>query len=441
MAASPASAVGAHLGGAAAEAPVGGQEVGGDADIGRSGVAHCASMAAMTRISTPGIAPVDRVGHARHRRQGQGPEGGGRDRSSASAPASRTSRRPTTSWTPPSAACRDPKNHKYTPAAGLPELREAVAAKTSADSGYAGVTAGQVARSPTAASTPSTTPSPPCSTRATRSSCPPPTGRPTRRPSALAGGVPGGGADHGGHRLPGHRRRSWRRPGRRGPRCCCSCRPPTRPARSTRPARWPPSAHGPLEHGVWVSPTRSTSTWCTATPRSPPCRSLVPDLADQTHRGQRRGQDLRHDRLAGRVDDRPGRRHRGGGQPPVPRHLQRGQRGPAGRPGRGQRRPDGGRGHAGQRSTGAAAPCSTMLRDIPGVLCLEPEGAFYCLPVLRGRPRAHSVRRPHAGQHARAGRAPPRRGQGGDRAGRGLRRARATPASPTPWPTTTWSRV
>jgi aspartate aminotransferase len=33
-------------------------------------------------------------------------------------------------------ACRDPRNHKYSPAAGLPELREAVAQKTRRDSGY-----------------------------------------------------------------------------------------------------------------------------------------------------------------------------------------------------------------------------------------------------------------------------------------------------------------
>ena len=33
------------------------------------------------------------------------------------------------------AACRDPRNHKYTPTAGLPELREALAAKTLRDSG------------------------------------------------------------------------------------------------------------------------------------------------------------------------------------------------------------------------------------------------------------------------------------------------------------------
>lgn len=41
------------------------------------------------------------------------------------------------------AACRDPKYHRYTPAAGLPELREAIAAKTLRDSGFS-CTADQV---------------------------------------------------------------------------------------------------------------------------------------------------------------------------------------------------------------------------------------------------------------------------------------------------------
>jgi aspartate aminotransferase len=41
------------------------------------------------------------------------------------------------------AACADPKNHRYTPAAGLPELRAAIAEKTARDSGLA-ITAGQV---------------------------------------------------------------------------------------------------------------------------------------------------------------------------------------------------------------------------------------------------------------------------------------------------------
>jgi aspartate aminotransferase len=41
------------------------------------------------------------------------------------------------------AACSDPRNHKYTPASGLPELKVAVANKTARDSGYS-VTAAQV---------------------------------------------------------------------------------------------------------------------------------------------------------------------------------------------------------------------------------------------------------------------------------------------------------
>jgi aspartate aminotransferase len=41
------------------------------------------------------------------------------------------------------AACRDPRNHRYTPTAGLPELREGIAHKTKRDSGF-DVAAGQV---------------------------------------------------------------------------------------------------------------------------------------------------------------------------------------------------------------------------------------------------------------------------------------------------------
>jgi aspartate aminotransferase len=40
-------------------------------------------------------------------------------------------------------ACRDPANHHYTPTSGIPALREAIAAKTKRDSGYE-VSAGQV---------------------------------------------------------------------------------------------------------------------------------------------------------------------------------------------------------------------------------------------------------------------------------------------------------
>ena len=85
------------------------------------------------------------------------------------------------------AACRDPKNHRYTPAGGLPELKEAIAAKTLRDSGYE-VSQNQVS-SPTAASTPSSTPSPRCSTRATRCCCPAPYWTTYPEPMRFSGGV------------------------------------------------------------------------------------------------------------------------------------------------------------------------------------------------------------------------------------------------------------
>src|SRR4051794_38091356 len=41
------------------------------------------------------------------------------------------------------AACRDPRNHRYTPAGGLPELKQAIADKSARDSGY-DVSTGQI---------------------------------------------------------------------------------------------------------------------------------------------------------------------------------------------------------------------------------------------------------------------------------------------------------
>ncbi len=58
-------------------------------------------------------------------------------------------------------------------------------------------------------------------------------------------------------------------------------------------------------------------------------------------RPQRRRQDLRDDRLASRLAHRARGCRQGGDQPPVPHHLQRVQRGPGGRTRRGPRRPVG----------------------------------------------------------------------------------------------------
>ena len=69
---------------------------------------------------------------------------------------------------------------KYTPAAGLPELRRAICDKFARDNGLeyepSQIIVSNGASSPTARSTPSSTCALPCSTRATKSSSPRPIG-------------------------------------------------------------------------------------------------------------------------------------------------------------------------------------------------------------------------------------------------------------------------
>ena len=81
--------------------------------------------------------------------------------------------------------------------------------------------------------------------------------------------------------------------------------------------------------------------------------------------------------------DRPQGRRQGRDEPPVARHLQRLQRRAGRRPGRGLRRPDGRRRDAQAPSTAAASTIVRMLNEIDGVLCPEPEGAFYAYPSVK----------------------------------------------------------
>ena len=74
----------------------------------------------------------------------------------------------------------------------------------------------------------------------------------------------------------------------------------------------------------------------------------LPVPGRQLRRRERGRQDVRDDRLAGGLDDRPDRPGQGRYQPPVARHLQRLQRGPARRARGGQRRPHRGRGDEGR---------------------------------------------------------------------------------------------
>src|SRR5207247_489634 len=162
-------------------------------------------------------------------------------------------------------ACAEPRFHKYTPAAGLPELRQAIAAKTARDSGYQ-VEASQVLVTNGGKQAVYQTfaalldpgdevivPAPYWTTY----------------PEAIA--LARGAWPVGGHR------RDLRAPGLR-------------------------------RRDVLLDPGAGAG--------------------DGRHlRGtERRGQDVRDDRLAGRLDDRPEGRDQRGGEPAEPRHLQRLQR-------------------------------------------------------------------------------------------------------------------
>ena len=64
----------------------------------------------------------------------------------------------------------------------------------------------------------------------------------------------------------------------------------------------------------------------------------------------------------------------------------------------------------------------SMLREIPGVACPEPQGAFYVYPSVKGL-LGRPIARPDGGDQRRAGRADPGGGRGRRRPGRGLRHA------------------
>ena len=149
------------------------------------------------------------------------------------------------------AACRDPAHHRYTPAGGLPELRAAIAAKTLRDSGYE-VDAAQVLV---------TNGGKQAVYQAFADAA-----RPGRRGAAaravldhLPRGDPARRRRPGRGRSPTRPPATWspssssRPPAPSAPRCCCSARRPTRPARSTRREQVAGDRPaGPLEHGIWV---------------------------------------------------------------------------------------------------------------------------------------------------------------------------------------------
>ena len=245
-------------------------------------------------------------------------------RSSASAPASPTSRRPQHIVDAAIEACANPANHRYSPTAGLPDLRRAIADKTARDSGY-GVHPEPGARHQRR--------------QARRLQHVPDPARPRRRgPAARARTGP-----------PIPRRSRWPA----GRRSCCP-RPPShrlpgdgRPARggadlehqgaALRLAVEPDRRGVPAGGGRGDRPLggrarhlgrhrRDLRAPHVRRPRVHVDARRRPRARRAVRRAERRRQDLRDDRVAGRLDDRSRGRDRRGHQPAVALDVERRQR-------------------------------------------------------------------------------------------------------------------
>ena len=218
----------------------------------------------------------------------------------------------------------------------------------------------------------------------------------------LAGGTAGRGLRRRGPGLPGHRRaaRGGPHPAHQGAAVLLAVQPDRRglPARAGRAiGQWA------LEHGIWVITDEIYEhlIYDGATFVSMPVE--VPELADTLRRAQRRRQDLRHDRLAGGLDDRPARRRQGRDQPAVARRR---PTWPTSRSAPRSPRVTGDLAAVGEMRDGLRPPPADdrrhaqrdRRRRLP-----EPAGRVLRLPVGQGRARPDDPR-PHADDVGRAGR-------------------------------------
>ena len=321
------------------------------------------------------------------------------------------------------AACRDPANHHYTPTAGLPELREAIAAKTKRDSGFE-VAASQVLV---------TNGGKQAVANAFAVLCDPgdevlvPAPYWTTYPEAiaLAGGVPVVvAADEAtGFRVIGGRARGGVDAAHQGP--ALRVARPTRPGPSTPGTRSRPSAGGRWSAGIWVLTDEIYEHLVYGGAEHHSMPVLVPELADRclVVNGVAKTYAMTGWRVGWMIG--PADAIAAATNIQSPRDLQRRQRLPAGRPGRRVGRPDG---VAQMREAfdRRRRTITGMLNEIDGVVCVEPEGAFYAFPSVKGL-LGRTIRGHAPGDQRRAGRAVHRRGQGGGGARRGLRGAGVLP--------------
>ena len=316
------------------------------------------------------------------------------------------------------AACRDPKNHHYTPAAGLPELREAIAAKTKRDSGFECAAANVLV----------TNGGKHAVFTAFAVLCDP--GDEVICPAPYWTTYPE--ADHarrgraGGHptrtRTPasGSPSSSSRPPAPRAPRSLLFVSPDNPSGAVYPPEEVEAIGRWAVDHGIWVVTDEIYEHLMYGDQRVHLDADARARARRHLHHRQRRGQDVRHDRLARRLDDRAEGRHR-------------------------RRRPTSSPTPPRTSPTCPSAPRSAavsgdleavaMMRD--GVRAPRPDhapdaqrdprrdlpraaGRVLLLPVLRRAARPGDRRAPRR-LDAGARRRDPQRGQGRLRAGRGVR--------------------
>ena len=277
-------------------------------------------------------------------------------------------------------ACRDPKNHRYTPAGGLPELKKAIVEKTTRDSGY-DVEPAQVLV---------TNGGKQAIYEAFAAMLDPgdevivPAPYWTTYPEAiqLAGGVPVEvlADETQDYKVTVEQLEAARTERTKVLLFVSPVEPDRRRLHRRRDPRDRPLGRGPRPVGAHRRDLRAPRL---RRRRDRLAAGAVPVPRRQLRRRQRRRQDLRDDRLAGRLDDRPEGPGQGRDQPAVARDLQRRQRlaarGARGRVGR----PVGRRGDEDRLRPAAQDDRVDAQRDRRRRLP-EPEGAFYAYPSVKG---------------------------------------------------------
>ena len=120
----------------------------------------------------------------------------------------------------------------------------------------------------------------------------------------------GGDPDRRGRRVPGHRRAARGGPHRRAPRCSLFVSPDNPSGAVYPPEEVEAIGRWAVEHGLWVVTDEIYEHLVYERQRVHVDAGAGARAGRHLPRRQRRGQDLRHDRLAGGLDDRPERRRR-----------------------------------------------------------------------------------------------------------------------------------